>query len=142
MRVYSVRARYSYIQPFPLRQSRWLGTIQLMTCSLLSCQAELPSISDSGGQNTSHPSSHDHRLGGTQPELLLPRENLSEQEARWGVLGEVRSRPKSPARLVGGRGGGGGQNFWFVAKHQGIEKECFSAMYIQMNVLKSPLNIL
>lgn len=46
---------------------------------------------------------------------------------------------------VGGRSwwrGGGGQNFWFVAKHQGIEKECFSAMYIQMNVLKSPLNIL
>lgn len=41
-----------------------------------------------------------------------------------------------------GGGGGGGQNFWFVAKHQGIEKECFSAMYIQMNVLKSPLNIL
>lgn len=74
---------------------------------------------------------------------MLPRENLSEQEAHWGALREGRSEPKSPARLVCGRKiMVGGENFWLVAKHQGIEKEHFSAMYIQMNVLKSPLNIL
>lgn len=36
----------------------------------------------------------------------------------------------------------GGKNFWLVAKHRGTEKEHFNAMYIQVNVLKSPLNIL
>lgn len=68
--------------------------------------AELPSISDSGGQNTSHPSSHDHRLGGTQQELLLPTENLSEQEARWGR--EEQAKITSKAGLWEEDHGGGG----------------------------------
>lgn len=68
--------------------------------------ARLLSISDSGGQNAAHPSSHDHRLGGTQRELLLPRENLSEQEAGWGR--EEQPRSTSEARLWEEDHGGGG----------------------------------
>lgn len=83
--------------------------------------AELQSISDSGGLNTSHPSSHDHRLGGTQHELLLPRENLSEQEAHGEVLGKGGAgQNHQQGWSVGGRSwcGGGVFGWWQSPKAQ------------------------
>lgn len=73
--------------------------------------AELLSISDSGGQNTAHPSSHDHRLGGTKRELLLPRENLSEQEAGWGREEQPKSTREAGLRDEDHWGGGLGAEF-------------------------------
>lgn len=105
---------------------------------------EPQSISDSGGQNISHASSHDHRLGGNQQKLLLPRENLSEQGARWGVLGKG-GAGQNHQQGWSVKKDHGGQGDSSVAKHQGIEEEHFSVTSIQRdvqtNVLKSPLNI-
>lgn len=115
----------------------------LVTCSLLHCQWSCPAFLTQVGRTFHTPVAmttdweEPSRSYCCQGRICQSKKLAGERSGKGGA-----NQNHQQGWSVGGRSWWGGENFWLVAKHQGIEKEHFSAMYIQMNVLKSPLNIL
>lgn len=118
------------------------GTVQLVTCSQLRCQQSCWAFLTQVGRTLHTPVAmatdweEPSRSCCCQGRICQSKKLSGE---RWGR--EERAKSTSEAGLWE-EDHGRGRDFWLVAKQQGIEKEHFSAMYIQMNVWKSPLNIL